>query len=124
MGAATRILLCASEPAAVHDIQHCLERAGHGVSWHGLGTADPDNLSAFGLILLEGSHARGEALRLCRRLRTRLTDGFVPLLFVSADPAPDSRLAGFEAGADTYLLRPFAPSELLGPGAGPAAHQG
>jgi sigma-B regulation protein RsbU (phosphoserine phosphatase) len=34
-------------------------------------------------------------------------------LYVTGDHGPVTRLACFEAGADTYLLRPFAPGELL-----------
>src|SRR5262249_7086881 len=66
------------------------------------------------LIVLEGSGGGRQGLHLCRHLRARLTDQFVPILFVLDDPAPAWRLATLDAGADTYLLRPFAPGELLG----------
>src|SRR5262249_22012829 len=42
-----------------------------------------------------------------------LADGFVPILFVTCNHTPTARLASLECGADTYLLRPFAPDELL-----------
>lgn len=37
----------------------------------------------------------------------------VPLLFVTAADEVDARLAGFDAGADDYLVKPFSMAELL-----------
>jgi sigma-B regulation protein RsbU (phosphoserine phosphatase) len=104
------VLLCADEPAAVEDVRRLLDSAGCRALWHPL--TDPEPPAAdYQLALLDGG--RGEALAFCRRLRGRLGDAFVPILYVLGDPGPEARLAPFEAGADTYLLRPFAPGELL-----------
>src|SRR5262245_45529841 len=108
-----RILLCADSPQAVEEVRPLLEQAGFGVRCHLLGGADPDDVAAYSLVLLDGHQGNGEALRLCRRLRGRLADRFLPLLYVTADPSPAARLASLENGADTYLLWPFAPGELL-----------
>ncbi len=37
----------------------------------------------------------------------------LPLLFLTAADTVDARLAGFEAGADDYLVKPFSMAELL-----------
>ncbi len=105
-----RVLLCAGEPAAVEDVRGLLDSAACRVVWHPL-AADPDP-AGLHLAIIDGG-ADGEALRFCRRLRDRLGDTFLPILYVTADASPAARLAPFEAGADTYLLRPFAPGELL-----------
>lgn len=110
---ASRILLCGEAPSVVDDVRRLLEEAGHLVGWHLLGAAEPDDLLAYELVILEGSQQNGAALQLCRRLRIHLADGFIPILFVTDDHAPPARLASFENGADTCLLRPFDPGELL-----------
>ena len=47
---------------------------------------------------------------MARALRGRST---MPILFLTAADAVDDRLAGFEAGADDYLIKPFSMAELL-----------
>ena len=37
----------------------------------------------------------------------------LPVLLLTARGGPDDRIAGFEAGADDYLPKPFEPSELV-----------
>lgn len=108
-----RILLCAADPHAVADVRTLLENAGHAVAWHGLNGSDPD-LAASQLIVLDGCQREDDALAFCGRLRARLIDSFVPILFVTADATRTARLISVGEGADTYLLRPFAAIELLG----------
>lgn len=47
---------------------------------------------------------------MARLLRGRSS---LPILFLTAADAVDDRLAGFEAGADDYLIKPFSMAELL-----------
>jgi len=49
-------------------------------------------------------------LELLQRLRER--DVTTPTLFLTAHDLLDDRVAGFEAGADDYLAKPFSPREL------------
>lgn len=48
---------------------------------------------------------------LCRQVRARRAA--LPVLFLSGRKEVDDRLAGFEAGADDYLAKPFEPRELM-----------
>jgi sigma-B regulation protein RsbU (phosphoserine phosphatase) len=109
-----RILLCAAEPRGAADLRVLLEHAGHSVVWHGVNGTEPEELTASQLVVLDGSQHEEETLAFCRRLRARLIDSFIPILYVTADTERAARLAGLGDGADTYLLRPFAPIELLG----------
>jgi two-component system OmpR family response regulator len=47
----------------------------------------------------------------CRRIRA--TDASTPILMLTARSAVDDRVAGLDAGADDYLVKPFAFDELL-----------
>ncbi|MBB5205650.1 DNA-binding response OmpR family regulator [Inhella inkyongensis] len=53
-----------------------------------------------------------DGLRLCERLREQAAR-HVPVLMLTARDALTDKLAGFEAGADDYLVKPFAAEELL-----------
>jgi sigma-B regulation protein RsbU (phosphoserine phosphatase) len=106
------VLLCAERPEAVGDLARLLEAAGFQVVVQPFAATDPAEASACHLVLIDAGPGEG-ALPLCRRLRQGLGDAFVPVLFVTSDTAPAARLASLESGADTYLLRPFAPGELL-----------
>lgn len=37
----------------------------------------------------------------------------IPLIFLTAKDSTDDRIAGFKAGVDAYLTKPFEPNELL-----------
>src|ERR1700748_320797 len=52
-----------------------------------------------------------DALAACRRLRAR--GDATPILVLTARDAVDDRVAGLAAGADDYLVKPFALRELL-----------
>jgi len=108
-----RILVCVDQLATMEELRRQLAAGSYDVAGHLLGTPDPPNLAGYHLIVVEGPKSSGDVLALCRRLRHHFDDAFVPILFVTDDHSPPARLAGFEAGADTYLLRPFAAGELL-----------
>src|SRR3954454_17088503 len=52
-----------------------------------------------------------DGLEVCRRLRAEGND--VPVLVLAARGAVPERVAGLEAGADDYLVKPFALEELV-----------
>jgi len=57
---------------------------------------------------MPGPQARGP---LVPGLNTQAAD--LPVLLLTARGAPEDRIAGFEAGADDYLGKPFEPRELV-----------
>jgi sigma-B regulation protein RsbU (phosphoserine phosphatase) len=107
-----RILLCAEAPAVVEDVRELLAQAGHGITWQSLDAEVPD-LAGVDLVVLHRCQYGERGLRFCRRVRARVFDHFVPILFVTDDHSPTARQAALECGADAYLLRPFTPAELL-----------
>ena len=50
-------------------------------------------------------------LELCQRLRSRQNP--LPVLMLTALGQPENRIAGLDAGADDYLVKPFVMEELL-----------
>jgi DNA-binding response OmpR family regulator len=53
-----------------------------------------------------------DGIEICRRLREDIRD-HVPILMLTARDDLDDRLAGFKAGADDYIIKPFALCELF-----------
>ena len=65
----------------------------------------------FTVIILDLMLPGGDGFDLCGKLRAHGVA--TPVLVLTARSALDDRVAGFEAGADDYLTRPFAFRELL-----------
>src|ERR1700739_2629521 len=63
------------------------------------------------LIILDVLMPMLNGLDTCRAPRTR--GGATPVVVLTARDAIDDRVAGLEAGADDYLVKPFALRELL-----------
>jgi DNA-binding response OmpR family regulator len=51
-----------------------------------------------------------DGFEVCRRIRSRSQ---VPILMLTARDEEPDRIAGFELGADDYVLKPFSPRELV-----------
>lgn len=64
----------------------------------------------FDLVVLDVMMPGEDGLSLTRALRQ---DRGMPILLLTARGETDDRIAGFEAGADDYLPKPFDPKELL-----------
>lgn len=62
-------------------------------------------------IVLDVAMPRLDGLEVCRRLRA--AGDATPILLLTARAAVNERVAGLDAGADDYLVKPFALEELL-----------
>lgn len=63
------------------------------------------------LVVLDiGLAGRLDGYQVCTALRTRSE---VPVLMLTARDGEDDRIAGFDVGADDYLVKPFSPRELV-----------
>lgn len=86
---------------------HLVDTAGDGLT--GLHLASTQN---FDIILLDLILPGIDGVTLCRRLRTEVGRA-TPILMLTARDTLDDKVAGLEAGADDYLVKPFAMRELL-----------
>ncbi len=62
------------------------------------------------LLILDIMMPEIDGVEVCRRIRE---DGDVPVLMLTAKDAVADRVLGLDAGADDYLVKPFAYDELL-----------
>src|SRR2546421_2895669 len=63
------------------------------------------------LVILDVAMPGVDGLAVCRRLRGKGLA--LPILLLTARDAVDARVAGLDAGADDYVVKPFAAEELL-----------
>ncbi|MGD2197105.1 response regulator transcription factor [Lysinibacillus fusiformis] len=65
---------------------------------------------AFDVLLLDVMLPGINGIEICRRVRTQSQ---VPIILITARDAVMDRVAGLDAGADDYIVKPFAIEELL-----------
>ena len=68
-------------------------------------------LTLFSLVVLDIMLPDMDGLEVTRRLRAAGDN--VPILLVTARDAVSDRVTGLKTGADDYIVKPFAPEELL-----------
>ncbi len=108
-----RILLVEDERSAARMITKGLREHGNAVDLAGDGAAALDQAAAvaYDVVILDLMLPLKSGLEVCRELR--LKGDSVPVLMLTARDAVDDRIAGFDAGADDYLTKPFHFRELL-----------
>ncbi len=65
------------------------------------------------LIVLDVRLPKKSGIEVCELLRHEPGGAEIPIVLVSAATENETRLMGFQRGADDYLAKPFSPSELL-----------
>ena len=98
-------------------LRDLLTEAVHGAGWQidAFGTAadgsDAIATTPYDLLLIDLGLPDGDGLDLIRA--TRRTGVKAPILVLTARGAVDDRIAGLDAGADDYLIKPFNHREFL-----------
>ncbi len=65
------------------------------------------------LIISDVSMGGMSGVEMCRILKSREDTRYIPFITVTGMSSKDDRVAGIEAGADDYLIKPIEPEELL-----------
>lgn len=86
---------------------HRADFAADGRSGLQLALAEPPDV-----LVLDLNLPGMDGLNVCRRLREH-ADRHIPVLMLTARDSLDDKLDGFAAGADDYLVKPFAGKELI-----------
>jgi two-component system, OmpR family, response regulator MprA len=108
-----KILVVDDDPAVSGSLERALRLEGYEVetaadgstALHALALASPD------AVVLDLGLPDMDGLEVCRRLRSAGDDS--PVLMLTARDAVNDRVQGLDAGADDYLVKPFALAELL-----------
>ena len=113
MAEQVRILLVDDEPAVQKALSHALALERYQVAQATDGRAALERLAAepYEVVILDISMPHMDGLEVCRRLRE--AGDSTPVLILTAREQIDDRVAGLDAGADDYLVKPFALRELM-----------
>lgn len=106
------ILVAEDDVEAARFIEHGLSELGHHVALvtHGVDALEAGRDNRFDLIILDRMLPGLEGLEVLRRLRAARVRA--PVLILTALGGIADRVAGLDAGADDYLVKPFAMVEL------------
>ncbi|MDQ2943957.1 MAG: response regulator transcription factor [Candidatus Dormibacteraeota bacterium] len=109
---ASRILVVEDDARLAATLERVLTAEGHHVErvGDGLQALRRARDQAFDLVLLDIMLPSLDGVGVCRRLRATAQ---VPILLLTALGGTDERVRGLDAGADDYLVKPFAYEELL-----------
>jgi two-component system response regulator MprA len=113
MAEQARILVVDDEPAVQSALARALTLESYEVAQAADGLEALERLGAtpYEAVILDIAMPRLDGLEVCRRLR--LGGDRTPVLMLTARGEVDDRVAGLDAGADDYLVKPFALRELL-----------
>jgi two-component system, OmpR family, response regulator MprA len=109
-----KILVVDDERAVRDSLRRALELQGYQVDLAADGAEALAQLESDGqpdAVVLDILMPGIDGLEVCRRIREN--GNAVPVLMLTARDAVGDRVAGLDAGADDYLVKPFALEELL-----------
>ena len=108
-----RILFAEDDPRLGALVTRVLREEGHVVEWVRDGDAAVAQLAdgGFDLAILDVMMPGRDGFRVATGRRAR--GDAVPILLLTARGTVDDRVRGLDAGADDYLVKPFAMPELL-----------
>lgn len=107
-----RILLAEDDSVLADGLTRSLRQSGYVTDCVGNGQEADSALSTqdFDLLILDLDLPKMSGLEVLRRLRAR--DSRLPVLILTAGDSVEQRVKGLDLGADDYMAKPFALSEL------------
>jgi DNA-binding response OmpR family regulator len=108
-----RLLIVEDEARIAEILRSALSRSGFAVDAVGLcGDARAAlEVNPYDAVILDLGLPDGDGLALLKDMRAR--GNAVPVLVLTARDAVEHRVAGLDTGADDYLIKPFAMSEVV-----------
>jgi two-component system response regulator MprA len=107
-----KLLVVDDDPALSRTLRRALVIEGYDVECAADGGEALHKLAGgnFDAVVLDVAMPRMDGLTVCRRMRERRDR--TPVLMLTARDAVGDRVSGLDAGADDYLVKPFALDEL------------
>ncbi|KYC63669.1 response regulator transcription factor [Heyndrickxia coagulans] len=108
-----KILLAEDDRRFGKLLHHMLEKEKHQVAWEQDGERAYDEavFGSYDMLVLDWMMPGLEGIEICRKLRRQGFQGGI--IMVTARDAVDDVVAGPRAGADDYIVKPFAFDELV-----------
>jgi two-component system, OmpR family, response regulator len=109
------ILFADDEPAIRDIVARYLELGGHRVQLasNGAEALEQVRRAMPDLVVLDYQMGNPDGFQVCRHLKNSPRFGHLPVMILTGQNTLETRLAGFDAGADDYLAKPFVLEELL-----------
>jgi two-component system OmpR family response regulator len=108
-----RVLLVEDDPMIGKVVQQALRDASYAVDWvrDGLAALVTLDVMSYDMVLLDLGLPKRDGMDVLQSIRAREND--VAVVVMTARDSTEDRVAGLDSGADDYLVKPFAMSELL-----------
>jgi diguanylate cyclase (GGDEF)-like protein len=110
-----KILVVDDEEHIRKIVKFQLEKAGYSVETAGDGLEALKTVDAYhpDLVLLDLMMPNMDGYEVCKRLKSHYQTNHIPVIMVTAKAELENKLQGFEDGANDYITKPFALTELL-----------
>lgn len=112
---AKRVLLAEDEPNIATSLQFLLDRAGYDVRVQDNGAEalaaaldDPPDIMILDVMLPDM-----DGLQILQKIRAHPATGRLPILMLTAKGAKETQDTALESGADAFITKPFANTEVL-----------
>ena len=107
------ILLAEDDERLGKLVKYMMESEGHKVDWrvNGDKVLRLSGQKHYDLLILDWMLTGLSGIELCRQIRT--SQNYIPILMLTARDKVADRVAGLDAGADDYMVKPFEFSELF-----------
>jgi two-component system, cell cycle response regulator len=111
----TAILLAEDDPVTRMLMTRFLKKAGYEVDAVADGTEALEHMTRryYPLLVTDWEMPEMDGIELCKAVRNLQLDGYVYALLLTARNAKEHIIAGLEAGADDYLVKPVHEPELV-----------
>ncbi len=110
-----QVLVVEDNAASRKMLEKLLAKAGYRVSTaaDGIQGLELYDKQLFPIVITDWMMPVMDGLEFCRRLRARNDENYVYVIVLTARNSKNDIIAGLEAGADDYLVKPVHPAELI-----------